>query len=338
MRHEMPDRVPYWCQLSDGHLAINATLNGHRPATGHERLQAHCELVRRYGFDGILAVGPGALDDEDSAKANGNRWGELAMAHHLKVPFELLDPAAMTPTPPTYCEADFAGLRHARRYLGGDFFVGGFTTGPFARAVEWFGWPPGERAMLAMIDDPGRFKALVEYLTEYAVAFARAQVIYGKVDSIDISDPYSGSSFMSQETYRELVLPGQTRVIREVKALGCMTYLHVCGHIGDRLELMAQTGADGIECMDPPPLGNVKLADAKRRVGNRVFLKGNLDSVNVLLRGSDAEVERSVRVSLEAAMEGGGYILSTACSTAPEVPAARMQWIGELVAKHGCYH
>lgn len=34
---------------------------------------------------------------------------------------------------------------------------------------------------------------------------------------------------------------------------------HTCGAIGDRLELMAETGTDGIDTLDPPPLGTVDL-------------------------------------------------------------------------------
>ncbi len=66
-------------------------------------------------------------------------------------------------------------------------------------------------------------------------------------------------------------------------------YIHTCGAIGDRLELLAASGADGVDTLDPPPLGNVDLADAKRRIGNRLFIKGNIDPVNTLLRKSREE-------------------------------------------------
>ena len=36
-------------------------------------------------------------------------------------------------------------------------------------------------------------------------------------------------------------------------------------------------GVSGIECLDPPPLGNVELAEAKARLGPAVFIKGNID-------------------------------------------------------------
>ena len=98
---------------------------------------------------------------------------------------------------------------------------------------------------------------------------------------------------------------------------GRPVYTHTCGAIGDRLELMLGTGTDGIDTLDPPPLGTVDLADAKRRLGTRAFIKGNVDPVNTLLRGTPADVRRDALCRIEVGKPGGGYILSTACSVAP---------------------
>ena len=94
---------------------------------------------------------------------------------------------------------------------------------------------------------------------------------------------------------------------------------------------------DGIECMDPPPLGDVELADAKRRIGSRIFLRGNLDSVNVLWRADEETFVRNVRATIEAGKPGGGYILGTACSVAPEAPPERMARLVDMAEKWGTY-
>jgi len=89
--------------------------------------------------------------------------------------------------------------------------------------------------------------------------------------------------------------------------------------------------------MDPPPLGDTDLADAKARIGGRVFLKGNVDSVNILLDGTVGRVRENAREKLDAAMEKGGYILSSACSVAPRVPPEHVLAMGEVVAEYGEY-
>jgi uroporphyrinogen-III decarboxylase len=64
----------------------------------------------------------------------------------------------------------------------------------------------------------------------------------------------------------------------------------------------------------------VDLEDAKRRVGHRVFFKGNIDPVNTLLKKSREEVRRDALYRLQVGSPGSGYILSSACSVSPRVP------------------
>ena len=155
------------------------------------------------------------------------------------------------------------------------------------------------------------------------------------VDAVKISSPYAGAGYISPAFYRRFVLPFEAEIVRAVRSRGTAVYLHTCGAIGDRLELMADSGASGLECLDPPPLGNVELGEAKKRVGRRVFLKGNIDPVNILLRGGERDVERDALRRLAEGKPGGGYILSTACSIAPRTPPRNIAQLEPLAEKWG---
>jgi uroporphyrinogen-III decarboxylase len=100
---------------------------------------------------------------------------------------------------------------------------------------------------------------------------------------------------------------------------------------------MAGAGASGIECLDPPPLGRVELEDAKRRVGGRIFIKGNIDPVHVLLAGDRAAVRADARRRIEAGKPGGRYILSTACSIAPRTPRDNVAVLADVADENGRY-
>ena len=52
-------------------------------------------------------------------------------------------------------------------------------------------------------------------------------------------------------------------VDKVVHDLSIPVYTHTCGAIGDRLDLLVECGVSGIECLDPPPLGNVDLSEAE---------------------------------------------------------------------------
>jgi uroporphyrinogen decarboxylase len=95
------------------------------------------------------------------------------------------------------------------------------------------------------------------------------------------------------------------------------------------------SGVSGIECLDPPPLGDVELEEAKLAIGARGFIKGNIDSVNTLLRGTPEEILADARRRLEIGRQGGGFILSTACSIAPHVPAGSILILREAVERWG---
>jgi uroporphyrinogen decarboxylase len=100
---------------------------------------------------------------------------------------------------------------------------------------------------------------------------------------------------------------------------------------------MAETGTGGIDTLDPPPLGDVDLAEAKRRIGARLFIKGNIDPVNVVLGGTPADVRAAAERCLSEAMAGGGYVLSTACSVPPASPPANILEIRAAAEAAGRY-
>ncbi|MBM3473183.1 MAG: hypothetical protein FJX75_07955, partial [Armatimonadetes bacterium] len=151
--------------------------------------------------------------------------------------------------------------------------------------------------------------------------------------------PFVGNGFLSRAMYREFVLPYETELIRRVHeaAPDVPVYTHTCGAIGDRLELIAESGADGIECLDPPPLGDVELADAVARVGDRLFIKGNIDSVNTLLFGRPDSIRRDVEQIVRTGMTAPGFVLSTACSIAPGMPEEHVRIIAEVAEAVGQY-
>lgn len=204
---------------------------------------------------------------------------------------------------------------------------------PFTQLTERLGYQEG---LMALLDQPDKCKAILARLAEGAGTLGRIQAERG-VDAVLISSAFAGAGFISRSMYEEFVLPYEARVVELIHEAGVPVYTHTCGHISDRLELMAATGIDGIDTMDPPPLGDTDLADAKHRIGDRLFLKGNIDSVNVLLRGSEAEVREAARAAIRAAAPGGGYILSSACSVAPAVPMENLLVLAEVARNEGRY-
>ena len=225
-----------------------------------------------------------------------------------------------------------AGLRLARQ-LCPDVSVHVEVFSPFTHLLELFGY---EKALMALLDLPETCHRLLDKFTLQVMAQVRCYAPC-EPDAILISSAFAGAGFISRKMYQEYVLPYEKRVVEAIGEHAVASYVHTCGAIGDRLDLMAATDVDGIDTLDPPPLGTVDLAKAKEAFGRRFFFKGNLDAVNEMLHANDAAFERAVRQRLEVGKPGSGYILSSACSVAPHVKSERLARMVELAEQYGRY-
>lgn len=369
MRGGIPDRVPVMCQLSLGHYFLHA--GGDAIAIWHDTAAFADVLVAlrdTYRFDGILVNLPGrdprwrslVAETRETATARSVVWtnGWITQVPHDDNPHVCV--ADGTPRPlPRFADVDPDRLYYVEPHdLSGvtslnffppwhwdtlslvrsrcpDVSVHGEVFSPFSQLVELVG--VGE-LMLALRRDAGKVAACLDALERGTVELMDRHTRTG-ADAVLISSAYAGGGFISPRDYRRFVLPAERSVIAAFRDAhpDVPVYTHTCGLLGDRLELLEETGTGGIDTLDPPPLGDVDLADAKRRVGQRLFLKGNVDPVNTVLRGTSAECAADARRRLEIAMEGGGYILSTACSVPPHAPPENIKALSSAAEEYGRY-
>jgi uroporphyrinogen decarboxylase len=178
----------------------------------------------------------------------------------------------------------------------------------------------------------------MERMNRTVLVEALAQCSRG-IDALKLSSPFAGSGFISRKMYEEFVLPYEKNIIKTVnERYGIPCYIHTCGAIGDRLDLLVDTGTQGIECLDPYPLGNVDLENAVRQIGNKVFIKGNLDSVNELQFKTPIEVKEIAKKRIETGRKcAKGYILSSACSVAPHVSPQNIDVLYDSAREYGMF-
>ena len=237
-------------------------------------------------------------------------------------------------TDPSSYPASFTNALKAVKKHAGDISIHTEVFSPFTHLLELFGY---QEALTGLMIYPDICRELLEYFTRIALAEVNVYAGEGGIDAILVSSAFAGAGFISREDYRQFVMPFEDIVFREIKRHNLFSYVHTCGSIGDRLDLMARTSVDGIDTLDPPPLGTVHLAEAKNKFGNRFFLKGNLDSIRELLNADDKTFEEAVTERLITGKTGSGYILSTACSVSPYVKPERLKRLVSLAEKYGTY-
>jgi hypothetical protein len=267
---------------------------------------------------------PNRLDGLDDI--TGYVWG---VYHVPKLPGKSR-PGPLADIPPHF----FRTIDIVRALTGDEVSVHGEVFSPFTHFVELIGY---ENALVSLLSDAAKAHLLLDRLTLAAVTWGVAQAKHG-VDAVLISSAFAGGPFLSPRMYTQFVLPYERQVADAIKATGVPVYTHTCGSIGDRLPLLVETGTQGIDTLDPPPLGNTELADAKAMIGDAVFIKGNMNAVELLAYKTPEQVIEHASERIRIGMPGGGYILSTACSVAPRVEPWKLELLTPLAEAIGRYH
>lgn len=188
-----------------------------------------------------------------------------------------------------------------------------------------------ERALLDMKKNPDALKELLDIATESCIIYGEAVVEAG-ADLIWVSDPTSSGDMISRKAFEEFVYPFLRRQIRSYKRMGTKVFLHICGNVNDRLEAMANTGADAISVDE-----KVDLSRAKSLIGNRVCIMGNVSPGVTLLQKTPKDVEEESKIAIEKAMAGGGFVLASGCIVPAAVPGENIAAMVNAAKKYGVY-
>lgn len=273
--------------------------------------------VPEYRAPDIAAVDPARLYYDDPHGAGG-----------MKHPFYFGPAPTAGESRDEFPEYLFRTVDLLVAQVKGELSIHAEVFSPFTQLMELFGY---SQALMYLVTDTAKCQ---EILGRYAQGAADLAARFARrgADAILISSAFAGSGFISRDFYQRFVSPHEKRVVDAVRAVApeAPVYVHTCGAIGDRLEMMLESGLNGIDTLDPPPLGNVDLADAVRRLGGRAFIKGNMDPVGTLLNGSVEAVRADARRRIGIAGPAGGFVLSSACSVPPHTRPENLKALADV--------
>ena len=121
--------------------------------------------------------------------------------------------------------------------------------------------------------------------------------------------------WMGPRMFEEFVFPYDRMVNDTIHRIGGRLRIHCHGNCMAYLERFSEMGVDAIEPLERPPFGDVDLREAKRLVGDRMFLSGNIPSQNFLFMSRE-QVRQSVKEAISTAAAGGGFTLRPAAGSA----------------------
>ena len=368
MELKHPDRVPLMCQFSYGFINQQLKGTGTSPMEiwldAHKYIEGLLTLRDRFNFDGILVSVHGHHENwrsriEKKELVNGLEVAtfsdrretypddDLPSAEFFnKAPVDISSmdidklPKEIEFTPASSdCHGfidennPFLAFDLIDEKVKGKYSIHGEVMSPFDYLLDLLGY---ENALLALLIEPEKCKLILQRFTDGIVRLLDG-MCRKNIDAIKISSPFAGMGFISPDQYLEFEQPFLKQIVETISRFGKHSYIHTCGHINDRLEYMRDTGTSGLECLDPPPIGNVDLQGAFNRIGPDMFIKGNIDPVHTLYDGTAETISKDITERLKIGKQNPGFILSSACSIAPKTPAENILMLHNLVEEHGYY-
>jgi len=216
--------------------------------------------------------------------------------------------AAYAPVP---VGIDFAPVREAREKLGDRGIVRSHPFSP-GQGSPWQSFCTlydTEPAIMLAMDEPD----LLHHFLEAIVARTlRATELWKgtPADLVEVGGGAGSNTVISPSLYSEFCLPYDRRQNAAFHEAGVKVVTHLCGGLMKMLDLVVESGSDGLETMTPPEMGgDCDLAEASRRVGDRLFFIGGFDQNRGFEQGDPATVRKMVHQCFEATRDKAGYIL-----------------------------
>ncbi|CAK8739390.1 Uroporphyrinogen decarboxylase [Sodalis praecaptivus] len=172
--------------------------------------------------------------------------------------------------------------------------------------------------------EPATLHLLLDKLADSVVLYLNGQIRAG-AQAVMLFDTWGGA--LTGADYREFSLHYMHKIVdglqREHEGRRVPVTLFTKGG-GQWLEAMAATGCDALG-LD----WSTDIADARRRVGDKVALQGNMDPS--VLYGSPARIEREVAAILKGFGPGEGHIFNLGHGIHQDVPPAHAGHFVEAV-------
>jgi len=203
-----------------------------------------------------------------------------------------------------------------RKGLNGRVPLIGFTGSPWTLAtymVEGGGSKNFSKIKAMMFNEPATMHLLLDKLADAVAAYLNAQIAHG-AQAVQIFDTWGG--VLTTRDYREFSLRYMEKIIaqltREHEGRRVPVIVYTKGGMG-WLEAIADSGCDvvGLDW-------SIDIDEARRRVGDRVALQGNMDPT--ILYAKPERIRAEVKDILARFGHGNGHVFNLGHGITPDVP------------------
>lgn len=204
-------------------------------------------------------------------------------------------------------EGYLQGLSRLIAELGDRCLVLPHDSPGYVKACYAFGF---EAAMMAMAFEPELFGYVCDRCAAGEAARMEALAAAG-AEAVYIADGWASADIISPAMFERFALPYQHSIIAAGHAAGLKVIFWNEGDILPILDHQVALDCDAYAFEQPRKGNNVTVAAVREAFGPSRCLFGNLDSEELLLRGSRAAIEQAVRDQFAESGPNAPFILCT---------------------------
>lgn len=303
------DRVPVIPQVF-AHSAVLSNVSIENYLKSGDLL-AKCQInaLNYYEYDAVFALFDTNVETEAAGSKLQYNTGEYAIIDQYVVNENTDISQLKIPNPKTDGRMPeiLKAIKILRNEVGNDKLVVGFSLGPFTIASQLMGL---EKMLFLAIDEPEIFCKLLNYATDIAITFSKAQIQAGTHTTL-MFEPAAASDVVPKSFYREIILPKLKEVFKALKNTGMIAnWLHTAGNINPVMSFYNELGLDIASfdyCMSPGlVIDHWKNFCACGNIRPLSFLEGTPQNISTA----------SIQI-LEHFNKRGGFILSSGCEIPP---------------------
>jgi len=302
-----PDRPP-WIEISFSPLVASAILKEEfkeegsgffpleNPQEYREQLKKWIRLAKKINLDALALKrwGPGFAGEKGPAYSGGTIKSIEDFRH------------AISNLPPLIDDTFYKCAKIFIEETKKEGIASSFQTHfGFENTVEGIGF---EDFCYALFENQELIEAMLDFYVDVYTKIIHCFMEF-KPDFLTIGDDlaFGQGPFITPEQWEKLFYPHFKKIAAEIK---CPWVFHTDGNTLPIMESVLNLGMDGIHPIEPAAM-NIK--EIKEIYGEKVCLIGNLN-MNIIARGTTADVEEGIKELFENVGKNGGWILSSSNS------------------------
>jgi len=333
LNREEPDRIPHM-ELGVDKRVREALVPGGYYKDFIEKMDIDGNLI----FDKVSAWSYETVDE--SKRIVRDQWGALvqfgseAMGHPIGGAIKSEKDLDKYVPPDPDEEWRYEAMKKWLKRFKGKIAIFAHVTDVFDIAKESFleDVPYFE----AMIENPDLVDRVNEIVLNYNLRSIKNQIELG-ADALAITGDFAMTKgpMVSPKFTARFLTPALKKQVELGHSLNVPVFKHTDGDLRKIMDLMVDTGIDGLHPIDP--MAGMDLGEIKKEYGDRLCLMGNINCGSTLSWKSKEEVRQEVKEAIKKAGYGGGYICMSSNSIHSGVKPENYVAMVEAIREYGTY-